>query len=115
MGQSTTNATVLLKCCTVVEMLLKEMKEWPRPVDTKENNELLLPYEEGNRKEVCELFVHGFGCTHFKEDRHRHRRCGSLPNFLASYSSRRQVSMRAEGSSRHTCSGQTCGTSTQLG
>ena len=54
MGQSTTNATLLLKCCTVVEMLLKEMKEWPRPVDTKENNELLLPYEEGNRKEVCE-------------------------------------------------------------
>ena len=115
MGQSTRNAILLSKCCTVVEMLLKEMKECRRPVDTKENNELLLPYEEGNRKEVCELLVHGFGCAHFKEDRNRHRRCGSLPNFLASHSSRRQVSMQPEGSSGHTCFGQTSATSTQLG
>ena len=115
MGQSTRNATLLLKCCIVVEMLLKEMKECPRPVDTKENNELLLPYEEGNRKEVCELLVHGFGCAHFKEDRNCHRRCGTLPNFLASQNNRRQVSMQPEGSSGHTRFRQTCATSTQLG
>ena len=115
MGQSTRNATLLLKCCTVVEMLLKEMKECPRPIDTKENNELMLPYEEGNRKEVCELLVHSFGCAHFKEDRNHHRKCGSLLIFLASQSSGRQVSMRPEGSSGHTCCGQTCATSTELG
>ena len=98
----------------VVEMLLKEMKGCQRPVHTKENNELLLLYEGGNREEVCELLVHGFECAHFKEDKNRHRRYGSLPIFFASHSSRRQVSMRAEGSFRHTCSGQTCATSTQL-
>ena len=66
----------------VVEMLLKEMKGCQRPVHTKENNELLLSSEEGNRKEVREVLVHSFGCVHFKEDRHGHRRCGSLPIFF---------------------------------
>ena len=63
----------------VVEMLLKEMKGCQKPVHTKENNELLLPYEERNRKEVREVLVHGFGCAHFKEDTHGH---GSLPIFF---------------------------------
>ena len=66
----------------VVEMLLKEMKGCQRRVHTKENNELLLPYEEGKKKEVCEALVHGFGGAHFKEDKNGHRRCGSLPFFL---------------------------------
>ena len=65
-------------------MVLKEMEGCQRPVHTKENNELLLPYEEGNTKDVCELLVHAFGCAHFKEDRNRHRRCGSLPFFWPS-------------------------------
>ena len=55
-------------------MLLKEMKGCQRAVHTRENTELLLPYEEGNREEVCEVLLHGFGCAH------RHRRCGSLPS-----------------------------------
>ena len=80
----------------------EEIEGCQRPVHTKENNELLLPYEERNTKEVCELLVHAFGCAHFKEDRNCHRRCGSLPIFLAFHSTRRQVSMRAEGSSGHT-------------
>ena len=45
----------------VVEMILNEMKGCQRPVHTEENNELLLPYEEGNRKEVREVLVHNFG------------------------------------------------------
>ena len=63
-------------------MLLKEMKECQRLVHTTENTELLLSYAEGNRKEVREVLVYGFECVHFKEDRHGHRRCGSVPIFF---------------------------------
>ena len=63
-------------------MLLKEMKGCQRLVHTTENTELLLPYAEENRKEVREVLVHGFGCAHFKEDRHGHRRCGSVLIFF---------------------------------
>ena len=63
-------------------MLLKEMKGCQRAVHTRENTKLLLPYEEGNREEVCEVLLHGFECAHFKEDRHGHHRCRSLPKFF---------------------------------